>query len=112
MIRQSPESKRWFRRVPAKRTSMSAVRNPTRMFRPGKEQARPVVAGVIVQPGVSSRAPEVQRSSKVQVSRDIGKMMGIPPLPGRDISSSTSKASNISKASKMNSVSQSCGSKK
>jgi hypothetical protein len=73
MIRQSPESKQWFRRVPAKLTSMSAARNLARMCRQGKEQARPVVTGVTVQPGVSSRAPEVQRSSKVQVSRDIGR---------------------------------------
>jgi hypothetical protein len=43
------------------------------------EQARPVVAGVTVPSGVSSRALEAQRSIKVQVSRDIGKMMGIPP---------------------------------
>jgi hypothetical protein len=43
------------------------------------ERARPVAAGVTVHSGVSSRAPEVQRSSKVQVSRDIGKMMGILP---------------------------------
>jgi hypothetical protein len=36
------------------------------MCRPDKEHARPVVAGVIVQLDVSSRAPEVRRSSKVQ----------------------------------------------
>jgi hypothetical protein len=112
MIQQSLKSKQWFRRVQAKLTRMSAARNPARMYRPGKEQARPVVAGVTVQPGVSSRVPEVQRSSKVQVSRDIGRMMGIPPLPGRDISSSTSKASNISKASRMSSVSRSSSSKR
>jgi hypothetical protein len=106
MIRQSPESKQWFRRVPAKLTSMSAARSPARMCRPGKEQVRPVLAGVTVQPGVSNKAPEVQRSSKVQVSRDIGMMMGIPPLPGRDISSSTSKANRV------NSVSRSSSSKK
>jgi hypothetical protein len=41
---------------------------------------------------VSRKVPGVQHSSKVQVSRDIGKMMGTPPLPGRDISSSISKA--------------------
>jgi hypothetical protein len=96
MIRQSPESSQWFRRVPAKLTNMSAARSPVRMCRPGKEQVRPVLAGVTVQPGVRSRAPEMQRSSKAQVGRDIGIMMGIPPLPGRDISSSTSKTSIVS----------------
>jgi hypothetical protein len=59
-----------------------------------------------VQPGVSRRAPEGQHSSKVQVSQDIEKMTGILPLPGRDISSSTSKAG------KMSSVSQSSSRKK
>jgi hypothetical protein len=78
------------------------------MCRSGKEQARPVVAGVIVQPDVSSRAPKVRRSSKLQVNRDIGKMMGIPPLPGRDISSSNS----ISKASRTSNASQSSSSKR
>jgi hypothetical protein len=78
---------------------MSAARRLARICRPGKEQCRPVVAGVIVLLGVSSKASRVQHSSKVQASRDIGKMMGTPPLPGRDISSSTSKASSISKAS-------------
>jgi hypothetical protein len=58
---------------------MSAARSPVRVCRPGKEQVRPVLAGVTVQSGVSNKAPEVQRSSKVQVSRDIGKMMGILP---------------------------------
>jgi hypothetical protein len=71
------------------------------MCRPGKEQVRPVVARVIVQPDISSRAPEVRHSSKLQVSRDIEKVMGILPLPGRDISSSSS----ISKASRMSSAS-------
>jgi hypothetical protein len=66
------------------------------MCRPGKEQCRPVVAGVIVLFGVSSKVPEVQHSNKVQVSRDIGKMMVIPPLSGRDISSSTSKTGKMS----------------
>jgi hypothetical protein len=47
---------------------MSATRSPTRMCRPGKEHVRPVAAGVIVQPSVSSRVPEVQRSSKVRLS--------------------------------------------
>jgi hypothetical protein len=57
----------------------------------GKEQPRPVAARVIVQPGVSSKAPEVRRSSKAQDSRNTMKMMEILPWQGRDISSSTSK---------------------
>jgi hypothetical protein len=73
------------------------------MCRPGKEQCRPVVAGVIVLLGVSSKVPEVQHSNKVQVNRDIGKMMGIPPLSGRDISSSTSKAGKMSSISRSSS---------
>jgi hypothetical protein len=48
------------------------------MCRPGKEQLRPVGAGVTVQPGVSSRAPDVRCSSKARVSRDTVKMMEIP----------------------------------
>jgi hypothetical protein len=71
----------------------AAARMPVRICWPGKEQCRPVWAGVIVLLGVSSKAPGVQHSSKVQVSQDIKKMMGTPPLPGRDISSSISKAS-------------------
>jgi hypothetical protein len=67
------------------------------------EQARLVVAGVTVQSGVSSRASEVQRSRKVQLSRDIGKMMGILPYLGRDISSKTSKASKLIRASRISS---------
>jgi hypothetical protein len=106
MIRQSPESSQWFRRVPAKLTNMLAARSLVRMCWPGKEQVRPVQAGVTVQPGICSRAPEVWRSSKVQVSRDIGIMMGIPPLPGRDISSSTSKTG------KVNNVNRSSSSKR
>jgi hypothetical protein len=43
------------------------------------KQARPVVAGVTVQPGVSSKAPGVRLSSKVQASRDIEMMTAIPP---------------------------------
>jgi hypothetical protein len=73
------------------------------MCRPGKEQVRPELARVTVQSGVSNKAPEVQRSSKVQASRDIGMMMAIPPLPGRDISSSTSKASIVSSVSRSSS---------
>jgi hypothetical protein len=79
------------------------------MCRPGKEHARPVVAGVTVLPGISSKAPDMQCSSKAQVSRDIGKMMEIPPLQGRDISNSSSS---ISKASRMSSTSRSSSSKK
>jgi hypothetical protein len=73
------------------------------MCRPGKEQRRPAVAGVIVLLGVRSKVPEVQRSGKAQVSRDIRKTMVIPPLPGRDISSSTSKAGKMSSASRSSS---------
>jgi hypothetical protein len=76
------------------------------MCRPGKGQFRPEVARVTVQPGISSRAPEVQRSGKVQVNRDIERMIGILPLSGRDISSS------ISKAGKVSSISQSSSRKK
>jgi hypothetical protein len=82
---------------------MSAARRLARICRPGKEQCRPVVAGVIVLLGVSSKVPEVQHSNKVQVNRDIGKMMGIPPLSGRDISSSTSKAGKMSSISRSSS---------
>jgi hypothetical protein len=77
------------------------------MCRSGKEHARPVVAGVTVLPGDSSRALDVRRSSKAQVSRDIGKMMEIPPLRARDISNS-----NNSSTSKVSSTSQSSSSKK
>jgi hypothetical protein len=76
------------------------------MCRPGKEQLRPVGAGVTARPGVSSRAPDMQCSSKGHFSRDIGKMMEIPPWQGRDISSS------ISKASRMSNVSRSSSSKR
>jgi hypothetical protein len=100
MIRQSPESSQWFRRVSAKLTNMSAARSPVRMCRPDKGQERPVLAGVTVRSGISSRVPEAQRSSKVQVSQDIGTIMGIPPLPGRDISSRTSKTGKVSSISR------------
>jgi hypothetical protein len=103
MIRQSPESKQWFRRVPAKLTSMSAARMLARMCRPGMGRFWPVMAGVTVQSGVSSGAPEGQRSNKMQVNRDIEKMMGIPPLSGRDISSSISKAGKVSSVSRSSS---------
>jgi hypothetical protein len=82
------------------------------MCRPGKEPLRPEGAKVTVQPGVSSRAPDMQGSNKARVSLDTMKMMEIPRWQGRDISSSTSKASSISKASKMSSVSRSSSSKK
>jgi hypothetical protein len=65
--------------MPAKLTNMSAVRSKARVCRLGKEQVRSVLAGVTVRSGVSSRAPEAQRSSKARVSRDIGMTMGIPP---------------------------------
>jgi hypothetical protein len=76
------------------------------MCQPGKEQLRPEGAEVTMQPSVSSRAPDMQGSSKARVSRDTVKMMGTPPWQGRDISS------NISKVSKMRSVSRSSSSKK
>jgi hypothetical protein len=97
--KQIQVSSQWFRRVPAKLTNMSAARSPVRMCQPGKEQVRPELAGVTVQSSVSNKAPEVQRSSKVQVSQGIGIMMGIPPLPGWDTSSSTSRASRVSSVS-------------
>jgi hypothetical protein len=81
------------------------------MCRSGKEQLRPVGAGVTVQPGISSRAPDMRCSSKARVSRDTVDMMEIQPWQGRDISSSTSKASSISKASRMRSVSWSSSKK-
>jgi hypothetical protein len=85
-------------------TGMSATRVPTRIHRPGKEHARLVVAGRTTYPGISSRALDMWCSIKEEVSRDIGKMMGIPPLRGWDISnlsnSSTSKISNMSNTSK------------
>jgi hypothetical protein len=110
MTQQLPENKQLSRRMLAKPTRMLATSKPARMCRPGKEHARPVVAGVIVQPDISSRAPEVRRSSRAQVSRDIGKMMGILPLRGRDISNNHS--SSTSKASSMSSTSLSTSSKR
>jgi hypothetical protein len=62
-----------------------------------------VVVGVTVQPDVSSRAPEVQRSIRVQASRDIGRMMVTPPLLGQDISSSTNKTGKVSSISQSSS---------
>jgi hypothetical protein len=107
MIRLSSESKRWFRGMPVKVTGMSATRVPARMFRPGKEHARPEVARVTVLPDVSSRAPDMWCSIKEEASQDIGKMMEIPPLRGRDIgnlsSSSTSKTSNMCNTSRSSS---------
>jgi hypothetical protein len=107
MIRQSLESKQSFRGMPVKVTGMSAIKVPARMFRPGKEHARPGVAGITVLPGVSRRAPDMLCSSKEEASRDIGKMMEIPPLQGRDISnlssSSTSKTSNMCSTSRSSS---------
>jgi hypothetical protein len=66
-----------------------------------------VVAGITVLPGVSGRAPDTWCSIKEEASRDIGKMMEIPPLRGRDISnlssSSTSKTSNMCSTSRSSS---------
>jgi hypothetical protein len=90
--------------MPAKVTGMSATRVPARILRPGKEHTRLVVAGITTYPGISSRAPGMLCSIKEEVSRDIGKMMGILPLRGRDISnlsnSSISKISNMSNTSR------------
>jgi hypothetical protein len=90
--------------MPVKVTGMSATRVPARILRPGKEHARLVVAGITTCPGISSRAPDMWCSIKEEVSRDIGKMMGIPPLRGWDISNlsniSISKISNMSNTSK------------
>jgi hypothetical protein len=92
---------------------MSAARRLVRMHRPGKEHARPVVARVPVLPGVSNRAPDMRCSRKVQVSRNIGKMMEILPLRGRDISNSNNSSSiTISKIRRMSSTSQISSSKR
>jgi hypothetical protein len=66
--------------MPVKVTEMSATRVPARMLRPGKEHTRPVVAGITTCPGISSRVPDMWCTIKEEVIRDIGKMMGIPPL--------------------------------
>jgi hypothetical protein len=83
---------------------MSATRVPARILRPGKEHARLVVAGITTCPGISSRASDMWCSIKEEVSRDIERMMGIPPLRGRDISnlssSGTSKISSMSNTSR------------
>jgi hypothetical protein len=87
----------------AKVTEMSATRVPAKILRPSKEHARLVVAEITTYPGISSRAANMWCSIKEEVSRDIGNMMGIPPLRGRDISnlsSSTSKISNTSNTSR------------
>jgi hypothetical protein len=90
--------------MPVKVTGMSATKVPARILRPGKEHARLVVARITTCPSISSRALDMWCSIKEEVSRDIGKMMGIPPLQGRDISnlnsSSTSKISNMSNTSR------------
>jgi hypothetical protein len=109
MIRQSPENKRWFRGMPVKVTGMSATKVRARMFRPGKEHARPELAGITVLPSVSSRAPDMRCSSKEEASRHIGKMIEILPLRGRDISNLSSNS--ISKTSNMYSTSRSSSSK-
>jgi hypothetical protein len=109
MIRQSPENKQSFRGMLVKVTGMLATKVLARMFRPGKEHARPVVARITVLPGVSSRAPDMRCSSKEEASRDIGKIMEILPLRGRDISNLSS--SSISKTSNICSTSRSSSSK-
>jgi hypothetical protein len=78
----------------------SAGQNPSA----GQGARSLVVAGITTCPGVSNRAPDMWYNIKEEVSRDIGKMMGIPPLRGRDISnlssSSTSKINNMSNTSR------------
>jgi hypothetical protein len=59
---------------------MSATRVPARILRPGKEHAQLVVAGITTYSGISNRAPDMWCNIKEEVSRDIGKMMGILPL--------------------------------
>jgi hypothetical protein len=90
--------------MPTKVTEMSAARVPARILRLGKEHAQLVEAGITTCPSVSSRAPDMWYSIKEEDSRDIGKMMGIPPLRGRDInnlsSHSTNKISNMSNTSR------------
>jgi hypothetical protein len=95
--------------MPVKVARMSATRVPARMCRPGKEHARPVVAGITVLLGISSRAPDMLCSGKEQASQDIGKMMEIPPLRGWDISNLSNNST--SKTSNMCSTSQSSSSK-
>jgi hypothetical protein len=66
--------------MPVKVTGMSTTRVPARILRPGKEHARLVVAGITTYPGISSRVPGMWCNIKEEVSRDIGKMIEIPPL--------------------------------
>jgi hypothetical protein len=113
MIWQLPENKQLSRKMPAKATRMSATSMPARMCWPGKEHARPLVAGVTVQPGVSSKAPDMWCSSKAPISRDIVKTIEILPLRGQDISNnSSSSTSKASKANSMSSTSRSSSSSK
>jgi hypothetical protein len=97
--------------MPVKVTGMSATRVPARTIRPGKEHARLVVARIITFPVIRhrssisrSRVPDTRCNIKEEASRDIKKMMEIPPLRERDISnlgsSNTSKTSNMSSTSK------------
>jgi hypothetical protein len=90
--------------MPVKVTGMSATRVLARILRSGKEHARLVVARITMLPDISSRASDMRCNNKEEASRDIGKMMGILSLRGRDIcnlgSSSTSKTSSMSSTSK------------
>jgi hypothetical protein len=89
--------------MPVKVNGMSATRVPARILQPGKEHARLVVARITTYPGISSRVPD-WCSIKEEGSRDIGKMMGIPPLRGRDISNLSN--SSIIKISSMSNTSR------
>jgi hypothetical protein len=90
--------------MPVKVNGMSTTRVLARILRSGKEHAWLVVDGITIHPGISSRVLDMLCSIKEEVSRDIGKMMGIPPSRGRDISnlsnSSTSKISSMSSTNK------------
>jgi hypothetical protein len=92
-------------------TGMSATRVPARTIRPGKERARLVVAGITTFPVIRhkssnsrSRVLDTRCNIKEEASRDIEKMIEIPPLRGWDISnlgsSNTSKTSSMSSTSK------------
>jgi hypothetical protein len=97
--------------MPVKVTGMSATRVPARTIRLGKEHARLVAARIITFPVIwhkssinRSTVPDTRCSVKEEISRDIEKMMEIPPLRGWDISNLSS--SNTSKNGSMSSTSK------
>jgi hypothetical protein len=85
--------------MPVKVTRMSATRVLARILWSGKVHALLVVDGITIHPGISRRVSDMLCIIKEEVSRDIGKMMGILPSRGRDISNlsnnSTSKISSM-----------------